>query len=60
MGVLLLAASPAHAQGTGLLDVQRPAENRLEDTRPPLPEFAPAEPPQTLEPPPVPPPAPEP
>jgi hypothetical protein len=54
MGVLLLAASPAHAQGTGLLDVQRPAENRLEDTRPPLPEFAPAEPP------PVPPPAPEP
>lgn len=60
VGALLLATAPAQAQGTGLLDVQRPGENRLEDTRPPLPEFAPEESPRTLEPPPVPPPAPEP
>ena len=54
-GAMLLAAlPPAAAQGL------RPGEDRLEETRPPLPEFAPEEPPPVLDPPPVPPPAPEP
>ncbi len=54
LGLLLAALAPAGAQGL------RPGEGRLEETRPPLPEFAPEEEPPALVPPPVPPPAPEP
>jgi len=52
-GMLLAALPPAAAQGL------RPGEDRLEETRPPLPEFAPDERP-VLVPPRLPPPAPEP
>jgi hypothetical protein len=52
--VLFAGLPPAAAQGL------RPGADRLEESRPPLPEFAPERPPPALEPPPVPPPAPEP